>query len=117
MPLSQILILKIVSRPQIHYVAEDDLELLTLLSLPPGFWHSRHEPPCLASVALGMEARASCILGKHAPNPGRAVGTSGCCKQTQLRVFVAWFHFVFPYNGPEVIHIQNKIILPTLISS
>jgi hypothetical protein len=64
-----------------------------------------------------MEPRAPCMPGKHATNRATSpcnsvllthfpdfslehkprVRLSGCCKQTQLRVFVAWFCFVVFY--------------------
>lgn len=33
--------------PQIHYVGEDDLELLFVWPLLPKFWDFRHAPSCL----------------------------------------------------------------------
>lgn len=51
--------------PQIHHVAEDGLNLLILLSAPPGCWHYRLVPShrALFHVMLCIEPRTS--LGKY----------------------------------------------------
>lgn len=46
-------------------VAEDGFELLFLLLASPTCRESRHAPPSLAYVVLGIELTASCILGKY----------------------------------------------------
>lgn len=45
-------------------VAKDELELFTLLPLPPKCWHSRQAPVDLVSVVVGVEPRVSWVLGK-----------------------------------------------------
>lgn len=51
--------------PPTWYVAEKDLELLTLLSPPPKCWNYRFVPPHPVYVVLGPEPRALCVLGKY----------------------------------------------------
>lgn len=48
-----------VYQAQTCYVAENDIELMIFLSLPPETWDSRCEPLHLAYVALEMEPGAS----------------------------------------------------------
>ena len=50
--------------PQTHYVAEDDLELLILLPVPPGAGIAGIYLPHLAYEVLG-EGVALCVLGEH----------------------------------------------------
>lgn len=50
------------------HVAQNDPELLSLLLIPPKCWDYRHAPLHPVSWVLGMEPRASCILGKHSTN-------------------------------------------------
>lgn len=134
--LLQIIILTIVTWPQIHYVAKGDLELLTLLSLPPGIAGTSHHawllqcwewnpelPACQASrPPTQLQAAVIHVLLTHFPDFSLEhkpqVRLSGCYKQTQLRVFVAWFLSccVLLCSGTKVMHIRNKIIPPTLIS-
>ena len=54
--------------PQTHYVAEDDLELLTLCPPLPKCEEYRHEPPIKVYMVLGIESRALRMLGKS-PRP------------------------------------------------
>ena len=44
---------------------KNTFELLIFLWPPPEFWNYKHVPPLLVYLILGMEFRASCILGKH----------------------------------------------------
>jgi hypothetical protein len=48
-----------------YIVEDDDLELLNLLLLLPGYWDCRRALPCLVTAALEVNPRPLCMLGKH----------------------------------------------------
>lgn len=54
--------------PQIQQIADDELELLILLSPSSKFWDGRPIPSCLFHVMLGIGSTISCILGQQSTN-------------------------------------------------
>lgn len=53
---------------QAQYIANDDLELLTLLTLLAKCLNDSHSPARLVYVLLGIELSASCMPGGYSPN-------------------------------------------------
>lgn len=52
--------------PASFYIAEDGLELISLLPLAPKVLDCRHAPAHSVYMVLGTDPRALCMLGKHA---------------------------------------------------
>lgn len=52
---------------KLAYVAEDALEFVIFLPLPP-MLELQCAPPLLVSAALGTEPRALCTVGQHCTN-------------------------------------------------
>lgn len=57
------------SRPPTYYVTKGDLELMTLLPLPPEYWHYRGTPPHPLVQCWGLNLQlAGFMLGKYSTN-------------------------------------------------
>lgn len=69
------------------------LERQILLPLPPKCSDYRHAPPHPGYVVLGIEARASCMLGKSSAN-------QAMCFSLSKKGFVVVFGAIFLPNLP-----------------
>lgn len=54
-----------VARPPVHYVAEDDLELLIFLPSSPKCWYYKSVLPHMVYIELGIKCMTLCMLKKH----------------------------------------------------